>query len=62
MCGDFERLLAHLALALTHPDQVRALADELGPAVARLDWAEMGPRYDQAMTETSRAKSSVKRE
>jgi len=46
---DFEGLLAHLRRNLAHPDQARALAEELYPAVARFDWAEMGPRYDEAL-------------
>ena len=46
---DFEGLLARLRWALAHPDQARALAAELRPAVARFDWAEMGPRYDEAL-------------
>ena len=46
---DFEGLLARLRWALTHPEQSRALAAELYPVVARFDWAEMGPRYDEAL-------------
>jgi len=44
-----EGLLARLRWALVHTDQARALAAQLRPAVARFDWAEMGPRYDQVM-------------
>jgi len=40
-------LLARLRWALVHPDQARKVAAELRPAVARFDWAEMGPRYDE---------------
>jgi glycosyltransferase involved in cell wall biosynthesis len=47
---DFEDLLAHLHWVLVHPDQARALAAELRPTVARFDWAEMGPRYDEALS------------
>jgi hypothetical protein len=46
---DFEGLLAHLRWSLAHPDHARALAEELYPAVSRFDWAEMGPRYDDAL-------------
>ena len=45
----FEGLLAHLRCNLAHPDQARALAEELCPATARFDWAKMGPRYDDIM-------------
>ena len=47
--GNGESLLARLRWALAHPDRARALAAELCPAVARFDWAEMGPRYDETM-------------
>jgi glycosyltransferase involved in cell wall biosynthesis len=46
---DFEGLLAHLRWNLAHPDQARALAEELCPAIARFDWAKMGLRYDDAL-------------
>jgi glycosyltransferase involved in cell wall biosynthesis len=46
---DYEGLLARLRWALAHLDRARALAGELRPAVARFDWAEMGPRYDEAL-------------
>ena len=46
---DFEGLLAHLRRYLTHPDHARAVAAELRPAVARFDWSEVGPRYDEEM-------------
>jgi len=39
---DFEGLLAWLRRALAHPDQARALAARLHPAIARFDWAERG--------------------
>jgi glycosyltransferase involved in cell wall biosynthesis len=42
----FDGLLARLRWALTHPDDVRALAEELRPTVARFDWGEMAPIYD----------------
>jgi glycosyltransferase involved in cell wall biosynthesis len=45
----FEGLLARLGWALAHPDRARALAAELCPAVARFDWAEMAPHYDDAL-------------
>ncbi len=47
--GSGEGLLARLRWALTHLEQTRALAAELRPAIARFDWAEMGPRYDEAL-------------
>jgi glycosyltransferase involved in cell wall biosynthesis len=50
---DFEGLLERLRWALGHPEQARALAAELRPAVARFDWAEMGPRYDRAMMDVT---------
>ena len=46
---DFEGLLAHLRRYLAHPDHTRALAADLRPAVARFDWSEMCPRYDEEM-------------
>ncbi|HEY72537.1 MAG: hypothetical protein B6I35_06525 [Anaerolineaceae bacterium 4572_32.2] len=48
---DFEGLLARLRWSLAHPSQARALAVELHSAVACFDWAEMGPRYDDALSE-----------
>lgn len=47
---DYEGLLARLRWALAHLDRARALANELRPAIARFDWAEMGPRYDEALS------------
>ena len=49
MYEDVGGLLARLRWALAHREQARALAARLRPAVARFDWAEMAPRYDQAM-------------
>jgi glycosyltransferase involved in cell wall biosynthesis len=46
---DFDGLVTRLRWALKHPDQAHTLAAKLRPAVARFDWAEMGPRYDEAM-------------
>jgi glycosyltransferase involved in cell wall biosynthesis len=46
---DFEGLLARLRWSLAHPDQARALATDLRPAVARFDWAEVAPRYDDEL-------------
>jgi hypothetical protein len=46
---DFEGLLARLRWSLAHPGQARGLAAELCPAMARFDWAQMGPRYDDAL-------------
>ena len=46
---DFEGLLAHLRRYLAHPDHTRALVADLRPAVARFDWSEMCPRYDEEM-------------
>jgi len=48
---DFEDLLRRLRWVLAYPGQANALAGELGPSVARFDWAEMGPRYDEALAE-----------
>jgi len=56
--GNGESLLARLRWALAHPDRARALAAELCPAVARFDWAEMGPRYDETMEATVRREVS----
>jgi hypothetical protein len=47
---DFEGLVERLRWALTHPERASTLAAELRPTVAYFDWAEMGPRYDRAMT------------
>jgi glycosyltransferase involved in cell wall biosynthesis len=47
----FEELLARLRWALTHPDDARTLAEELRPAVARFDWSEMVPVYDNQLGE-----------
>jgi glycosyltransferase involved in cell wall biosynthesis len=47
---DFEGLLTRLRWALTHTDEARALAAELRPAVARFDWAEMAPCYDEVLS------------
>lgn len=58
---DFEGLLARLRWALAYPGQARALAVEFRPAVARFDWARMGPRYDNVMVEAV-ARGKVKRE
>jgi glycosyltransferase involved in cell wall biosynthesis len=52
---DREGLLTRLRWALVHPDQARALAAQLRSAVARFDWAEMGPRYDEAMEGVARS-------
>jgi glycosyltransferase involved in cell wall biosynthesis len=46
---DFEGLLARLRWALNHPNQAQTLAAKFRPAVARFDWAKMGPRYDEAI-------------
>ena len=50
---DFDGLTTRLRWALKHTDQAHALAAKLRPAAARFDWAEMGPRYDEAMTALS---------
>ena len=42
-------MMARLRWALAHPDQARALAKRLRPAVTEFDWTQMGPRYDEAM-------------
>ena len=46
---DFEGLLARLRWTLTHPDEARALAAQLRPAVVPFGWAHMAPRYDKAL-------------
>jgi glycosyltransferase involved in cell wall biosynthesis len=51
---DFEGLLARLRWALTQPQEARALAAELRPAVARFDWAHVAPRYDALLEECLR--------
>jgi glycosyltransferase involved in cell wall biosynthesis len=53
---DRQGLLTRLRWALVHPGQARALAAQLRSAVARFDWAEMGPRYDEAMEGIARSK------
>jgi glycosyltransferase involved in cell wall biosynthesis len=52
--GDREGMLTRLRWALVEPDQARALAAQLRSAVARFDWAEMGPRYDEVMEGVAR--------
>jgi glycosyltransferase involved in cell wall biosynthesis len=51
---DFEGLLTRLRWALTHPQEARAVAAELRPAVARFDWAHVAPRYDAVLEEHPR--------
>lgn len=52
MClyGDFKGLLERLRRALANPEEARAAAGELRPAVARFDWSEMAVRYDGAFS------------
>jgi glycosyltransferase involved in cell wall biosynthesis len=57
---DFQGLLTRLRWALTHPDQARALAAGLHPAVARFDWAEVAPRYDDALEEVLRSAEAAR--
>ncbi|MEE8390639.1 MAG: hypothetical protein V3S14_07575 [Anaerolineae bacterium] len=52
-------MLTQLRWALSHLDQVRALATTLRPAVTRFDWAEMGSRYDEAMAPLATAARSA---
>jgi glycosyltransferase involved in cell wall biosynthesis len=47
--GSFEELVARLRWALTHPDEVRPLAEELRPTVARFDWGAVAPLYDNQL-------------
>jgi glycosyltransferase involved in cell wall biosynthesis len=47
----FEDLRSRLRWALTSPHEARQAALGLPEAVARFDWAEMGPRYDAALLE-----------
>ena len=46
---DFEGLVARLQWALANLEQAHAVAAALRPVVARFDWAELGPRYDQVL-------------
>ena len=46
---DFEGLVARLRWALANPGQAHAVVAALRPVVARFDWAELGPRYDQVL-------------
>ncbi len=46
---DFDGLLERLRWVLTNPDQARRGASELREAMARYDWAQVGPRYDAAL-------------
>ena len=46
---DFDGLLARLRGALARPENACATAAEIRTAVARFDWAEMAPRYDEAL-------------
>ena len=48
---DFEGLVARLRWALAHPQEARSVALALRPAFAQFDWAEVAPRYDDAMAE-----------
>jgi glycosyltransferase involved in cell wall biosynthesis len=45
----FEDLLERLRLVLTEPTRSRKLASKLRHTVARFDWLEMAPRYDEAL-------------
>ena len=54
LCADFEGLLSRLRWALAHPDRARALAAEIRLSIARFDWVEMAPRYDEALTSLQR--------
>jgi hypothetical protein len=47
---DFEGLLTRLRWALTHTGEAQALTAELRPAVARFDWTEMAPCYDEVLS------------
>ena len=51
---DFEGLLSRLRWALAHPDRARELAAEIRLTIARFDWVEMAPRYDEALTSLQR--------
>lgn len=42
-------LVDRLRWAVTHPDEVRGLGAGLAPHMARWGWAEMAPRYREAM-------------
>jgi glycosyltransferase involved in cell wall biosynthesis len=44
-----EDLLERLRLVLTEPERARDLACQIRKTVTRFDWAEVGPRYDEAM-------------
>ena len=46
---DFEGLVARLRWALANLEQAHAVAAALRPVVARFDWAELGPQYDQVL-------------
>ena len=46
-----EDLLERLRLILTEPGRARDLVGQIRRTVARFDWAEVAPRYDEAMME-----------
>jgi glycosyltransferase involved in cell wall biosynthesis len=48
--GSFEELLARLRWALTHPDDARSLVEGLPQALARFDWGEVAPLYDNQLS------------
>jgi glycosyltransferase involved in cell wall biosynthesis len=47
-------LVERLRWALTHPDEARQVAHKLHSAVARYDWAQLAPVYDQLLTSWQR--------
>jgi len=52
---DFEQLVERLRWALLRPKQARALGQEVRSAVARFDWMELAPAYDEILEEVARA-------
>ncbi len=46
---DFEGLCMHLRWALGAPAEAAAVAGELRPEMARFDWAELAPSYDEVL-------------
>ena len=48
---DFEDLLERLRVVLTEPERARKLAAQIRRTVARFDWADVGPQYDDAIVE-----------
>ena len=57
---DFAGLVRRLRWALAHRREARATAAELRPSVARFDWGDVAPRYDEALASLADAVHSAR--